>query len=94
MPRYRHIVCIANRQLWNRFLREPPINTGDKAGTLIPSDAPIYLLTIAATHQGNYATIANYSEPELRYMDAGEQGPQAPKLGHQGDSGLPLACHP
>jgi hypothetical protein len=30
------------------------------------------LSTIAALHQGNYATIANYLERELRYMDAGE----------------------
>jgi hypothetical protein len=29
-------------------------------------------LTIAALHQGNYATIHNYLERELRYMDAGE----------------------
>jgi hypothetical protein len=29
-------------------------------------------VAIAALHQGNYATIANYSEGELRYMDAGE----------------------
>jgi hypothetical protein len=31
-----------------------------------------YLLTIAALHQENYATIPNYLERELRYMDAGE----------------------
>jgi hypothetical protein len=30
------------------------------------------LLTIAALHQGNYATIPNYLEGELRYMEAGE----------------------
>jgi hypothetical protein len=36
------------------------------------------LLTIAALHQANYATIANYLERELRYMDAGERGPKAP----------------
>jgi hypothetical protein len=30
------------------------------------------LLTIAALHQGNNATIPNYLERELRYMDAGE----------------------
>jgi hypothetical protein len=29
-------------------------------------------VTIAALHQANYATIANYLERELRYMDAGE----------------------
>jgi hypothetical protein len=27
-------------------------------------------------HQGNYATIANYLETELRYMDAGGMRPQ------------------
>jgi hypothetical protein len=35
-------------------------------------------LTIAALHQANYATIANYLERELRYMDAGERGSKAP----------------
>jgi hypothetical protein len=30
------------------------------------------LVSVAALHQENYATIANYSERELRYMDAGE----------------------
>jgi len=29
-------------------------------------------MMIAALHQENYATIANYLERELRYMDAGE----------------------
>jgi hypothetical protein len=32
------------------------------------------LLTIAALHQENYATIPNYLERELRYMDAGKRG--------------------
>jgi len=32
----------------------------------------IFTGMIAASHQGNYATIANYLETELRYMDAGE----------------------
>src|SRR5260370_1580769 len=41
-------------------------------------------------HQGIYATIANYSERELRYMDAGEEASKAPMLG-QGDTGLPIA---
>jgi hypothetical protein len=35
-------------------------------------------VTIAALHQVNYATITNYLETELRYMDAGERGPKAP----------------
>jgi hypothetical protein len=29
-------------------------------------------MMIAALHQENYATIPNYLERELRYMDAGE----------------------
>jgi hypothetical protein len=38
--------------------------------------------------EGNYATIANYLETELRYMDAGERGPKKrQKLGHQGTPG-------
>src|ERR1700686_5441979 len=45
---------------------------------------------IAATHQGNYATIANYLERELRYMNAGERGPSAPQLGKR-DAGSPIA---
>jgi hypothetical protein len=32
---------------------------------------------IAALHQGNYATIPNYLERELRYMDAGEEAQSA-----------------
>jgi hypothetical protein len=32
----------------------------------------IFTGMIAASHQGNYATIANYLEKKLRYMDAGE----------------------
>jgi hypothetical protein len=52
------------------------INGTQAAGTaprspgLIPTDDT--QLTIAALHQGNYATISNYLERELRYMDAGE----------------------
>jgi hypothetical protein len=45
------------------------------------------LLAIAALHQGIYATIPNYLDWELRYMDAGERGSKAPKLGHQGTPG-------
>jgi hypothetical protein len=46
-----------------------------------------YLATNVALHQANYATISNYLELELRYMDAGERGPKAPKLGHKGTPG-------
>jgi hypothetical protein len=42
------------------------------AGTGSLYQLRITLLTIAALHQGNYATIYNYLERELRYMDAGE----------------------
>jgi Dolichyl-phosphate-mannose-protein mannosyltransferase len=45
---------------------------------------------VAALHQGNYATIPNYLERELRYMDAGERGSQAPSWA-PGDTGLPIA---
>ena len=42
----------------------------------------------AALHQGNYATIANYLERELRYMDAGERGSKRQeKLSRQGIPG-------
>jgi hypothetical protein len=37
-----------------------------------PGSPEFLPVAIAALHQGNYATIANYSERELRYMDAGE----------------------
>src|SRR5438309_1925904 len=30
---------------------------------------------LGALHRGTYATIPNYLERELRYMDAGERGP-------------------
>jgi len=39
--------------------------------------------TIAALHQGNYATIPNYLETYLRYMDAGDEA-QERQLGHRG----------
>ena len=40
---------------------------------------------------GNYATIPNYLERELRYMDAGELRLKALKAGPSGDAGLPIA---
>jgi hypothetical protein len=46
-----------------------------------------YTLAIVAVRQGYYATIHNYLETELRYMDAGERGSKAPTLGHQGTPG-------
>ena len=45
-----------------------------------------HLVTIAALHQGNYATIPNYLEGELRYMDAGEEA-QSAKAGPKGTPG-------
>jgi hypothetical protein len=45
-----------------------------------------HLVTIAALHQGNYATIPNYLERELRYMDAGEEA-QSAKAGPKGTPG-------
>jgi hypothetical protein len=69
-------VRIANDQLWMQFLskglstaRKRPARRRGALG-LIPTDDS--QLTIAALHQGNYATISNYLERELRYMDAGE----------------------
>jgi hypothetical protein len=47
----------------------------------------LYLAAIVALHQANYATISNYLELELRYMDAGERGSKAPKAGPQGTPG-------
>lgn len=68
MPRYRHIVCLANQQLWAWF----------------PSkDRLAGLHIFAALHQGNYATIPNYLERYLRYMDAGDEA-QERQLGHRG----------
>jgi hypothetical protein len=69
-------VRIANDQLWTQFLSKGLSSDAEAAGTaprglgLRPTDDN--QLTIAALHQGNYATISNYLERELRYMDAGE----------------------
>jgi hypothetical protein len=46
--------------------------------------AGIYLPPLLQRIRGIYATILNYPERELRYMDAGERGPKAPTLGHLG----------
>jgi hypothetical protein len=78
MPRYRHIVCIANRQFWTEFLKIRYLALRVFAPTAgRRTDAPVFLPSancchFAALHQGNYATIPNYLERELRYMDAGE----------------------
>ena len=45
-----------------------------------------HFVTIAALHQGNYATIPNYLERELRYMDAGEEA-QSATAGPKGTPG-------
>jgi hypothetical protein len=39
---------------------------------VIPAFEALGFPTIAAMQQGNYATIANYLETDLRYMDARE----------------------
>jgi hypothetical protein len=84
---------MANRQFWLQFPPKPAARLKDTTQTLIlsarDSGSPKIFtpLTIAAMHQGNYATIPNYMERELRYMDAGERGPKAPTLGHKGIPG-------
>jgi hypothetical protein len=76
-PRYRHIARPANRHLRAGF----PYKHGDACRRsrlrvgYTPENVKISYpadLAIVASHQGNYATIANYLERELRYMDAGE----------------------
>ncbi|MEH2568480.1 hypothetical protein [Bradyrhizobium sp. AZCC 2289] len=79
-PRYRHIVCIANLQLRSRFPKiGPRLEDSGQHFAARRSARPrpyFYRLPIdmpyVALHQENYATIANYLERELRYMDAGE----------------------
>jgi hypothetical protein len=71
-------MCIANRQLRSRFpkylprLEDSGQHFADRPAARpyfyrLPNDMPY-----VALHQENYATIANYLERELRYMDAGE----------------------
>ena len=60
MPRYRHIVRLANRQLREWLPRQLPVDA-------VNPDR----ITFAALHQGNYATISNYLERDMRYMDSG-----------------------
>jgi hypothetical protein len=74
-------VHIANRQLRGEFQQYNP--ELDSPSTGIRACKDLGLVTIAALHQGNYATIPNYLEKELRYMDAGERGPKAPELGQK-----------
>lgn len=78
-PRYRHIVRIANRQLQLLFPGKPDAADDllarrlSNPGANSPGPTKVLsLLMIAALHQGNYATIPNYLEGELRYMEAGE----------------------
>src|SRR5476651_890743 len=72
--------CSSSQKAYQAARKEA--GTAPGALGIIPTDDN--QLTIAALHQGNYATISNYLERELRYMDAGERGPKAPKLGHRG----------
>jgi hypothetical protein len=71
-PQYRHIVRIANEQLRGQFPQRLSIGNLIFIRQVIRACEGFGVLTIAAMHQGNYATIANYLERELRYMDAGE----------------------
>jgi hypothetical protein len=86
-------VHLANRQFRVQFPPKPAARLKDTIQTLILSAGhsgslkSLPPLTIAAMHQGNYATIPNYLERELRYMDAGERGSKAPTLGHKGIPG-------
>ena len=86
MPRYRHNVHSANRQLAKAFLKSVNRKWCRKFAGL-PTTQPCRNFTfaglVAALHQENYATIPNYSERELRYMDAGERA-QKRWLGHRG----------
>jgi hypothetical protein len=87
MPRYRHNVRSANRQLAKAFLKIGGSTWRRKlAGlkTAKPCRNFTFAGPVAAPHQGNCATIPNYLERELRYMDAGERGSKAPKLGPRG----------
>jgi hypothetical protein len=63
MPRYRHILRTANGQLRGHFPQS-------KAARKLIRIQDV--VSIAALHQENCATIHNYLEVELRYMDAGE----------------------
>jgi hypothetical protein len=78
MPRYRHLVRLANRQLQHWF-------PGASRQTRLPQANHAF----AALHQGNYATIPNYLVTDLRYMDAGDKA-QKRQAGPPG-TGLPIA---
>jgi hypothetical protein len=70
----------ANRQLRVQFRESPrakeypDLNSRRHA---VWAFQDFQLVTIAALHQENYATIPNYLERELRYMDAGEEAQSA-----------------
>jgi hypothetical protein len=53
--------------------RRWPRQQRDGSGQPVPVNLlPTNCCQYIAMHPGNYATIANYLEMELRYMDAGE----------------------
>jgi hypothetical protein len=60
--------------LWSVFHQKSPASVAGYDSDINFRSRFIRIFTgmIAASHQGNYATIANYLETELRYMDAGE----------------------
>jgi hypothetical protein len=61
----------ANGQFSGQFPRniDGPYKSGRKRQ---PGHAKVFAPIIAASHQENCATIPNYLESYLRYMDAGE----------------------
>jgi hypothetical protein len=75
MPRYRHILRTANRQLSVQFPRKTISLARNTIRTLIFAQLELKISAMFPMLQcitGNYATIANYLGTELRYMDAGE----------------------
>jgi hypothetical protein len=87
-PRYRHIARPANRHLRGGF----PYNTGTRPASVGYATENVKISyprdqAIVASHQGNYATIANYLERELRYMGCRGRGSKRQLLGHEGTPG-------
>jgi hypothetical protein len=75
MPRYCHIAPAANHQLQRRLRLTESRDLFD-VGTYSCEDLTSMSICCGAQWI-NYATIANYLERELRYMDAGERGSSA-----------------
>jgi hypothetical protein len=78
LPRYRHIARLANCHL-GRGANKNTIRylLRDRAPRGYPDVAEIWSNgAILQCIRGIYATIANYLESELRYMDAGDEAQQ------------------